>query len=487
MTGSIIEEPTYMRDVRHFFADVDLDHMFGLGIDITTYDALKAESTDVYVHTLGPNAHMPPEPDRKWSAERSQSFFNWISKGHPLGVPEVQSLATSAASRIRKDARDLSADELQALRNAFSGVMALEPDDPNSYFTLAGLHWFPVPSECKHHEDKYNPWHRVFMNRFEDALRSVPGCETVTLPYWDITAAPPNFLYEPPFDSYTLPLDVHALYPAGYATSRFDAATVMENVASYGIPEDITTSLAEFRWSRFTTGIEGAHDEGHVSIGPTMSRPDVAAFDPLFWFFHSNWERLWWNWQQAMQATTEWSFRSTIDTSTLFLTPPFNALEPFSQTAEQAINLAAMDVGYAEPQGPDKGPVVPETLEPPTRGSLIASSTMRATRRRVSARVKGVDRLAIPGSFRVMLRADGEPVGRRAFFQSTQPKDCENCRQRPRADFDFVVDLEDVSDRSLSVDVELLSRDDPREGMTVPLRACGNPTLNVRVLLEEMS
>jgi hypothetical protein len=40
--------------------------------------------------------------------------------------------------------------------------------------------------------------------RFEDALRSVPGCESVTLPYWDVTTSIPPLLYEEPFASYAL-------------------------------------------------------------------------------------------------------------------------------------------------------------------------------------------------------------------------------------------------------------------------------------------
>ena len=55
-------------------------------------------------------------------------------------------------------------------------------------------------------------------------------------------------------------------------------------------------------WEGFHGGFDGAtqntiimaHDGGHLSIGTTMENQNVAAFDPIFWFFHSNWDRLFW-------------------------------------------------------------------------------------------------------------------------------------------------------------------------------------------------
>ena len=70
--------------------------------------------------------------------------------------------------------------------------MAKDPSDPNSYFVQAGHHWLPAPLYCLHHVPGYNPWHRAYMLSFENALRSVPECGDVTLPYWDITTPFPG-------------------------------------------------------------------------------------------------------------------------------------------------------------------------------------------------------------------------------------------------------------------------------------------------------
>jgi tyrosinase len=496
VADSIIENPTYMEHVRHFFDDEDLEHMFEEeNLDLTTYPALKDAATDVDLHTRPPNAHMPPEPERKWSQERWQSFRNWMGHDFPLGAPQPQPVQTGSATRIRKDARDLSADEIETLRRAFRGIMDLPPDNEESYFFLAGQHWYPIPTECPHHEDRFFPWHRVFMRHFEDALRTIQGCAAVTLPYWDITAAPPAFLFTAPFDSYTLPRDAHRNpmnpsrdYPAGYSTRRNSAPEIMAGVSSYQIPQKIQIAVAEFQWQDFTHDIElGGHDNGHTVCGQSMVFKDVAAYDPLFWFFHSNWDRLWWEWQQIMQATTQWTFRSTITTGfTEFLTSPDHELKPFTEKAEEVINLSATGVGYARPSTAARDEPGAGPIESAVFGSVPASRKIRVRPGPlVSVRLKGINRLVIPGTFHAVLKANGEPLARQAFFQSTQPNACTACREKAIIDLDFRVEADAIIGRDLTADIELLTPDADRIGRRVPLRSCGDPTLNIRLLLQE--
>jgi hypothetical protein len=491
MVDQIVTDPTYMEHIRHFFDDVDLEHMLNRGVDLTTYPALRAEATRVRQVTRPLNAttpaFMPPEPERTWSPERIQTFRNWIVNGFPLGVPTPQVPQADTGTRIRKDARDLSPDEITTLGQAFQGMMDRDPDNETSYFHLAGLHWFPVPSECQHHVDAYHAWHRAFLQLFEDALRSVPGCADVTIPFWDITAAPPEFLFAPPFDSYTLPLAVHANYPAGYQTSRFPSADIMSNVALFEIPANIDFAMTQFDWATFTSAIEGGgHDNGHVATGPTLSTPDVASFDPLFWLFHSNWDRLWWEWQQIMQATTKWSFRSTITTGdTEFLTDPFDTLSPFTPKTGEVIDLIETGAGYALSATPIDERVL-RNVGPAAFGSAQATRRLRVRSAPVvSVRLKGVDRLVIPGSFLTTLTADGEPLARQAFFQSTEPRDCGRCRERAKVDITFTVPAEAVLGKNLEAGIEVVAPGAERIGARFPLSRCGDPTLNVRLLLEE--
>src|ERR1700712_1665421 len=87
---------------------------------------------------------------------------------------------------------------LEDLIRAWKGVQSLPPDDLNSFFTIAGYHGEPFRGAgwgnsqwwggyCNHGNVLFPTWHRAYLLRLEDALRSIPGCETVAMPYWDET------------------------------------------------------------------------------------------------------------------------------------------------------------------------------------------------------------------------------------------------------------------------------------------------------------
>src|SRR3954452_23101370 len=81
----VVASPTYMADIRFYFRPVDIDHMGAKGVDLSTYDGVKRDALAIFAHTVPPNAEMPPDAEGKWSAERSQTFKNWIINGFPLG------------------------------------------------------------------------------------------------------------------------------------------------------------------------------------------------------------------------------------------------------------------------------------------------------------------------------------------------------------------------------------------------------------------
>ena len=103
MADTEIAHPTYMEHIRHFFADIDLLHMNRRGLDLSTYENLKAHSVDVYFQTRPPDANMPPASDRKWSLERWKSFENWINDKHPFGEPQPAVPQPGNTARVRRD------------------------------------------------------------------------------------------------------------------------------------------------------------------------------------------------------------------------------------------------------------------------------------------------------------------------------------------------------------------------------------------------
>jgi hypothetical protein len=477
-----VKEPTWMTDIRFFFRPEDIDHMGEKGIDLATYEGVKANAIRIFGATEPPNATMPPDPSGKWTQARWATFKNWIINGYPFGTAVPQpafSLATTAAQRVRKNVTDLDLDALNLLKTAFREIMARPVEDPKSYFALAGIHWLPPPTYCLHHENRYNPWHRTYLNLFEDALRSVPGCEDLTLPYWDITSPIPDFLYQPPFDKYTLPRDIGEGFNAGYVTSRYPASQVRDNISMFGIPGQITRALGRTVWSRFNADIIRAHDNGHVSTGDTIAQQDVASYDPIFWFFHANWDRLWWKWQQTMSATTLNGFLSTVEGSTDWLRfPPFNSLPPFSETADQTIDLTAHGADYEHPAAEP-----PVDLAPQVFGSLPARNLKGVSSAgKASVRIKGIDRLNIPGSFTVRLQAGGTTIARQAFFQSRNPRACSACVKQGKVDIDMEVSIDQLVGAPLRVVIE--PNRPEAKGTTFPLSSAGDPTINMRLLLE---
>jgi hypothetical protein len=483
---SVVEHPTWFGQIRNFFTDDDISHMAAKGIDLATYMGAVANAISIYSQTSA--GSMPPGAATKWSANRVQTFLNWITDNYPLGTapPPTAAMMTlaaaSPAARIRKDVTRLSADEIAKLKTAFSGIMARDPAQADSFFAIAGVHWYPAIDQdptfhCLHHENRFLPWHRLHLKRFEDALRSVPGCADVTLPYWDITTPIPALLYDAPFASYTLQAPIgHGYDPL--TTSRYTADEIAENInVMFGIPKQIISSLKKSVWEQFNTTFWGAHDNGHVSCGTTMENQDISAFDPVFFFFHCNLDRIWLEWQRRVGATTVAGFKSTCQSSTAWLdVPALGALPPFDGVA--ADTIAFPEVDYAPPaQG------MPMMKFENKAGNVAAAQHFRIeSAAPLSVRVKDIDRSAIPGTFVVHLMADGKEVARQAFFQPTDPRLCPSCSKEKMVAVDFHVDSAKILDKDLSIEMHVPGQ--RAIGTKFPMSMAGKPTINVRHLVE---
>jgi tyrosinase len=112
-------------------------------------------------------------------------------------------MADGTTLRVRRSLTDLQTayeagdkKPLEDLMRAWQAIKALPPDDPNSFFMIGGYHGEPFRGAgwgssawwggyCNHGNILFPTWHRLYLLRLEDALRSVKGCEAVTLPFWD--------------------------------------------------------------------------------------------------------------------------------------------------------------------------------------------------------------------------------------------------------------------------------------------------------------
>lgn len=77
----------------------------------------------------------------------------------------------------------------------------------------------------------------------------------------------------------------------------------------------IERALNEPKWEDFNYQLEKCHDSGFC--GETIANANIATYDPMFCFFHCNWDRLWWRWQHAVGATRPSSVRRILGLVTL--------------------------------------------------------------------------------------------------------------------------------------------------------------------------
>lgn len=484
---NLVDDPTWFGQIRYFFTDDDVGHMNLKGIDLATYDGVKANAVSVYSQTQA--GSMPPEGYPKWSAKRVQTFLNWITGDFPLGTPPavspdgVRELSFIAdAGRVRRDIATLDAQEITTLKIAFRGIMVRDPARADSYFAIAGVHWFPAIDQnplfhCLHHEHRFLAWHRLHLRQFEDALRSVEGCNEVTLPYWDVTKPVPAVFFEEPFAAYALQAPIGHEYDP-LTTSHYKAVEIEANMQAYGVASQIASSMTKATWELFNRTFWQAHDNGHVASGTTMENQDISSFDPIFWLFHCNLDRIWLEWQKAVGATTLAGFKSTCREPTAWLDiPALAVLPPFSANSVQAITMS--DVAYEPPARE----AVTMTFENRV-GHVQAHKHFRIEGGApLSIRVKDINRSGIPGSFVVHLLADGEEVARQAFFQPTDPGICPNCTENANVSIDFRVAADAVVDKELSVELHVPGQ---REiGTRFPISKIGTPTINVRHLLDD--
>lgn len=161
-------------------------------------------------------------------------------------------MSTELDLRVRRSLTDLQDDyrngkpeELENLMRAWQAISDpdLDPDDPNSFFRIGGYHGEPFRGAgwgdgtfwggyCNHGNVLFPIWHRIYVLRLEDALRSVPGCENVTLPFWDECSE----------DSLTNGI------PWALTDERFkfaDGRTILNPLRSYTFPRNIVDHLAE--------------------------------------------------------------------------------------------------------------------------------------------------------------------------------------------------------------------------------------------------
>ena len=176
-------------------------------------------------------------------------------------------------------------------------------------------------------QQRFLPWHRVYLLIFEQLLEGVHP--DVTLPYWDWTKAGeesiPAWLagYTP-----TVPTPTGSITVTRAPGSSGWLATIASNVPA---------TMAVTDYTGFATQLEDIHDMVHVWVGGTMGGIATAPADPMFWMHHANIDRLWWMWQQSPAGSGKNPSLSGADA----------VLDPWSYTEPTTRDIIGLGYAYA--------------------------------------------------------------------------------------------------------------------------------------------
>jgi hypothetical protein len=80
-----MNRPTsYALHIKVLFTSVDIEHMAAFGIDLATYEGVKASAPDILPRLRHSSRPMPPRSDGgAWPDEWIALFERWINEGFP--------------------------------------------------------------------------------------------------------------------------------------------------------------------------------------------------------------------------------------------------------------------------------------------------------------------------------------------------------------------------------------------------------------------
>ncbi|MEW4570650.1 tyrosinase family protein [Tautonia sp. JC769] len=264
--------------------------------------------------------------------------------------------------RIRKSALELPADDpvFAQYAEAVKRMHQLPETDARNWIRQAKIH----ADHCVHGGLDFCPWHRHYLNQFEQICGELIGDPSFALPYWDWS-----------FERGKIPdpfFDVDALNvvfwddPGVYSPPNWpniNSRPIRAIGKGFGVQDDpvrggafissrINQILRQTDFRRFSLQLEGTpHNSGHVVVGfPAQGRPGhigsgLSPLDPLFWLHHCNVDRLWAQWQLAGNTTP------TFDSE-------FNGQfvdrdgQPIDVRAQDSIDFEALGYSYQQFQDP---------------------------------------------------------------------------------------------------------------------------------------
>ena len=202
---------------------------------------------------------------------------------------------------------------------AIEKMHALPVSDPRSWRNQAIIH----ANYCPHGMDDFLEWHRFYITYFEEICGEIIGDPGFTLPYWNWSnnegRLPRQFFDDTPLNVVRLN-DTSNYTPPSWSRSGWrDIQTVGTRALTLttGLMSDPRFSqifddnaidsikrLSDFEL--FQRAVEGTpHNTAHVLVGDPNGHMinGLSSLDPVFWLHHCNVDRIWAEWQTAMNET----------------------------------------------------------------------------------------------------------------------------------------------------------------------------------------
>jgi tyrosinase len=232
------------------------------------------------------------------------------------------------AVRVRRDVWSLDPwdDVLVWYARAVDAMQGRSRSDPTSWQYQANIHGLEPPgphpdfwNQCQHQTWYFLPWHRGYLQRFEEivrsAIRHLGGPSDWALPYWNYSDAsnPDAYTLPPAFRDSTAPGLGHNPLRVAQRSSRANSGQRVGPLRDTSVD-----ALDVFRFKASPHGASGGfggpetgfnhgggrfgeleavpHGVVHVDVGGLMGDPATAARDPIFWLHHANIDRLWAIW-----------------------------------------------------------------------------------------------------------------------------------------------------------------------------------------------
>ncbi|NEP14251.1 MAG: tyrosinase family protein [Symploca sp. SIO2C1] len=240
----------------------------------------------------------------KFTPEAARFPSTFLFAGTPISARTATGRLRASTISYRKNIRNLTDDELAALREAFTRLYEMRASDDRSYQYIAGVHGFPTPVYCAHGDPLFTVWHRPYMLMLEKSLQEqVPG---VTIPYWDWTSEitqqegmPRAYTDETDPSGNPNPLlKANIEFPGSQFTETFrdpgPLSTFRRLVGPVRRAQRVNST-----YTSYSTALENPHNAIHGWVGGVMGIVSYAAYDPIFWAHHCNIDRLFAEWQAA--------------------------------------------------------------------------------------------------------------------------------------------------------------------------------------------